>query len=209
MAAALATLGLRMELPIHKKLLGATVVVGALAAMVIFPSSPLHRALEPTSSDQESSQSRLLMWRAGMQMFAEDPVFGIGFAKIPAELARLGGPSFNALHNTYVEAAAGLGLAGLITFVGLLVTTIHSLGVAARRMRRARRRMLADLATGLQSGLVGYCVCAFFLSTWWYMMVWLVISISLSILYLSSRLPQRQSKSKQQPAALAGEPVRT
>ena len=205
LAAALATLWLRMELPVYKKLLGAVVVATVLAASAIFPSSPLHRILAPSRGDQESSESRLVMWRAGMQMFAEDPVFGIGFSRIPDELARLRGPSFNVLHNTYVEAAAGLGLAGLITFIGLLLTTIYSLGAAVRRIRRARRETLADLATGLQSGLVGYCVCALFLSTWWYMMVWLVISIALSILYLSNRLPRRRRKWKQRSAALAGE----
>jgi len=191
MGAAMVVLMLRMR----RKLIGGVVVAVMLTSVTLPPDSPLRRLIHPTESDKESSDARLLLWRPGLKMFVEHPIVGIGFANIPDELTRQGAPNFVALHNTYVECAAALGIGGLTAFLGLLGAAAYALGKVSRQIRRAGAETLADAAAGLQSGIVGYSACAFFLSTWWYMMVWLVIAISLSVLHLSHKVACRQQVS--------------
>ena len=46
--------------------------------MILSPSSPLGRLFYPTYSDEDSSNSRLILWTAGLEMMRSHPLVGVG-----------------------------------------------------------------------------------------------------------------------------------
>ncbi|WP_018687243.1 O-antigen ligase family protein [Ahrensia kielensis] len=90
-------------------------------------SNSLNHILEEASADQ-SVMLRLHMWHLGLQLFSQNPFFGVGQCSIPnLTLSYLGtelnhGLSFNHLHNTFIHELAVHGIIGF-----LLVSSFHIL----------------------------------------------------------------------------------
>jgi len=57
---------------------------------------------------------------------------------------------------------ADLGLAGIIPFIGIFFSALANLRRIAQRTTQSGPVLLHQVAVGLQAGLVGYMVCAFF-----------------------------------------------
>lgn len=75
---------------------------------------------------------RVMLWKAGLQFFAEHPVFGNGPQNIRS-LVTATGATYSHFHNGYVTAAVGGGVVGLAALLALLVTPL----VLSFRARRA------------------------------------------------------------------------
>jgi len=88
----------------------------------------------------QRQSSRLDLWRAGLRLFREHPLLGVG----PDNFRRLYGPHLgpramdDRIHanSLYVETAADLGLLGLLALVVLIATLV----VAARRVHDVEGR---------------------------------------------------------------------
>jgi O-antigen ligase len=172
-----------------------------LPLLLVSPSSPLTRLLSPDRSDQESTDTRLSLWRAGLRMVQTHPVTGVGLGNFKWVVDRYDAPGENlthVAHNTYVEVAAELGLPGFVLYVGLLATTYAALN---RLRRRTRDLPAADLvhraAIGLQAGLTGFMVAAFFVSATQQKLFWLSV-------FLVMCLPALVRKAEQ---AAVGQPT--
>jgi O-antigen ligase len=128
-------------------------------------------ALELDSSVEE----RKLLVRAGMGMFADHPIGGVGPANFEAHFDQYADRAGSAAydyhpagtrkfpHGLWVEIAAESGLVGLIAFGSILV-------IAFAAIWRARHRLLARgdvphaaIATGLAIALAGYLGASLFL----------------------------------------------
>lgn len=165
----------------------------ALVALFMLPillapgQSAVSRLLHPDHSDEESSESRLELWQASKRSFIENPVFGVGMGHFNPWIIQNGQKvylPFHVAHNTYVGVATDLGLAGLIPFIAVLVGAFRRAGGVARRTLVAKdtdRRLLHQAALGLQAGLIGYMVCAFFLSTQWQQVFWFSVFLSMCL----------------------------
>ena len=104
-------------------------------------------------------------------MIAHHPIIGVGAGNYGIYSLR------NLVaHNSYIEVAAELGLAGFIAYLVLLLAPLRSL----RRIERdtyARRAAWSDteretyyISVGLQAVIISYAVCSFFQSaqyTWY------------------------------------------
>lgn len=161
-------------------------LVSLLMIAVIFApgESAFSRLLRPTESDQESSQFRLELWKAAENTFLEHPLFGVGMGHYHPTIVREGAVidlPFHVAHNTYVGLLADLGLAGIIPFLGALFSAFANLRRTARRSKASGQLLLHQVAMGLQAGLLGYIVCAFFLSTQWQQVMWLVVFLSMCL----------------------------
>lgn len=86
------------------------------------PESIIHRAEETTQENQglyadpefdESTQARIKTWKEGIEIFKNNPIFGVGF-KIPEFMH-----SYDT-HNTFIQIAAEMGIFGLLVFLWLL-----------------------------------------------------------------------------------------
>jgi O-antigen ligase len=68
----------------------------------------------------QSTQLRYEAWAAGVQMFKQSPVFGVGQRQFSEH-------HYMTAHNSYVLALAELGFVGLVLFITLLYLTVKTL----------------------------------------------------------------------------------
>jgi O-antigen ligase len=168
----------------HRLKILALVALLALPMSLLPGTSALDRLINPTSSDQESSEFRLELWQAARQNFIDHPVFGIGLGKFAPQIVKDGiiiQVPFHVAHNTYMDVAANMGLSGLIPFVGVLIGSVFTLRKVVKRATAPEDVMVRQVALGLQAGILGYMICAFFLSTLWLQVFWLCTFLTMSL----------------------------
>lgn len=174
-------------------------VMAALIVPVILvsPVSPVRRLLSPNRVDRNSETSRLIAWRAGLKMIAEQPLFGVGLGNFrPLMRAyteqedRIEMDFESMAHNTYIEFAAELGLPGLALFLGILYHACRSLESVRRRTTGSDPLHLAAL--GLKAGLIGYSVGALFLSAEYQKLFWLVVFLSMCLPEIAAECRRRR-----------------
>ncbi len=171
-------------------------LVAVFMLPVVLAPGALTRLLHPTQSDEESSEFRLELWQASERSFIQNPVFGIGMGHFHPWMIQNGQKvylPFHVAHNTYVGIITDLGLAGFIPFIVVLVGSFRRAGGVARRTIGATdpdRRLLHQAALGLQAGLLGYMVCACFLSTQWQQVFWFSVFLSMCLPRIEASLPK-------------------
>lgn len=156
-------------------------VVALLMAVVALPfaSKPyLDRMKTMKSSDalDDSANSRFILWKAGLLVFADNPIFGTGFLTFPEakmkyerNFAELD-DDFRAWvfrednkkvpHNTYIQMMSECGLFGIIPFMALIAGGIYS-GIRSRALllRLPHKNEQLIWLCGLSAGITGYSVC--------------------------------------------------
>ncbi|MEW5825849.1 MAG: O-antigen ligase family protein [Candidatus Bipolaricaulota bacterium] len=158
----------------------ALVLACALAFLVEAPSGPLNSLVglsAPSEGsswiarvwEQNSGRARAWDWWIGLEMLKDSPWVGIGLgnyklAFVPYKakfLATPLGASYDfhiaraaQAHNEYVQAAAELGVLGIVAVLGFLIVLPTSLFVRLRRQEEAERLDLILLGAGLVVVLV-------------------------------------------------------
>jgi hypothetical protein len=102
---------------------------------------------------------RLEQYVAGLGLFVQHPLFGIGGANFIYYSTALGVSERVLLHNIYIAVLAETGLVGFLLFVGFLVAMLWA-GVRVFASREHGRDRL--LVAGVCCGLVGYLAYGFF-----------------------------------------------
>lgn len=151
---------------------------------LLLPSSPLQRLLHPTWVDTQAVESRTAAWEAGINMIKTHPIFGVGLGNFKPLVRQYQDRATQVeiiAHNTYIEIGAELGLPALLVFLALLFSSYRSLERVRRRAIRSGARLLALAALGIEGGLVGFCVSAFFLSAEYEKFFWLMIFLSMCL----------------------------
>jgi O-antigen ligase len=170
-------------------------VLPCLLLMLFMPSSPLRRFTHPNDGDQFAEQARVLAWKSGIRMLKAHPLMGVGLHNFELVILQYEDPTWlvetnirepvvSIAHNTYVEIASEVGLPGLIAFLLMLASIFRSLERDRRQAEQAKRSHLANIASGLQAGLLCFALGAFFLSDWWEKMFWLLIFLVTSLHYI-------------------------
>ena len=119
----------------HRKKIAVGLVLGIMGGIYVSDPQFLERATTITRSEDqrdESAASRLQLWGAGAEMFADNP-FGIGVGNwyqtieyyLPDYVRRDS-------HNTYVKCAAELGVQGILVYALFIFTAFMQL----RRVRK-------------------------------------------------------------------------
>ena len=151
-----------------------------LVAMPVVPNSFWDRMSSITNPDEDetgSREQRIQLYRQGLQVFAENPLTGIGAGQFQNYDGKMMTTRWHATHSVWLQVGAELGIFGLLTF-GFLVWRALAAGLAARRLIRGptrknrpastltpEERRIIDLnAKGMIAGLTGWFVCAFFAS---------------------------------------------
>lgn len=121
-----------------------------------------------TDYNLSDSGGRLAIWRNGLQMLGDSPLFGVGIGTFSLVHAQLSPSKLEiAPHNTSLQVAAELGVVGLALFLYIIFVSIRD----ARRIRReitGKSSQVDDgllwLASAVEVSLVGFLVSSFFLS---------------------------------------------
>jgi O-antigen ligase len=161
--------------------------------------SALHPRSDPTAS------SRLVFWKAGLMMFRDHPLLGVGIKNFPlTRLERYGalGDTEKAWvpHSLYIEVLSELGLAGIIPALALFVLFFR-LNAKTRKLLLAqgsekRGSFEYCLALGLDLALVGYLTSGAFVAVFYYPHLWVLMGLSAGLYTACCRL-QPQSSSQE------------
>jgi O-antigen ligase len=126
-------------------------VLTAFAAMVYVPSESWQRF---STLQQEMNggtfSHRTDIWRAGVEVYHDHPVIGIGAGAYPTAVQPIYGSAIVA-HNTFLSILVETGAIGLIVFVILLVTLFGS----ARRLPPLSRKVWMILLLAWSVGVSG------------------------------------------------------
>jgi putative inorganic carbon (hco3(-)) transporter len=159
----------------RKFLLGG--IIGVLFIVAIFSFSPSRIALLSTA--EESAYNRVELWYGGLQMLKSNPLFGVGYGMFQNDLPQTA-------HNSYVLAAAELGFIGFFFFMGLIYVSFKELSIIQKFDEKLKK-----YALGLQSGLIGFCAAAFFLSRTYIILPYILFAFTGALLHVSQQKNQK------------------
>ena len=129
------------------KVTGIVPAVVMLAALVALAPS---RLAAGGDSEDESSESRIEAWYAGLTMFRSSPVFGVGWDSFTDHHQLVA-------HNSYVHSFGELGAVGIFAFLGFLYLSLN-------QVRKRDGTMDESLRRQLYASVIGTLICIFFLS---------------------------------------------
>ncbi len=138
----------------------------ATALLVGLAPAPFRERLASSFDPAHASNvERGHMWDAGVRMFRDHPVTGVGLQDLHAVYDRYRSPESREpaghLHNVWVQIAATMGGVGLTAFVWLYAAL---LGAAARGLRAQLRAggLGAGVRLGVTAALAGFLVAGLF-----------------------------------------------
>jgi len=139
-------------------------IIGGLAAFALLAFGPSRTAI--ISIDETSAFGRVELWYQGIMMLKSNPLFGVGYGMFTDRLPQTA-------HNSFVLAAAELGLVGLFFWMALIYSSFKGLSIIQEHNKEFR-----NYALGLQSSLVGFCAAAFFLSRTYVIIPYILFALS-------------------------------
>jgi O-antigen ligase len=137
--------------------------------------------MKSTESLDVSATMRLILWQAGLKIFRDNLIFGTGFLSFPFEKMRYEGEFYDldpdyresifrrqdprVTHNTYIQVLSDSGLFAAVPFYLLIIGTFLS-NRRVRKMvpRNNESKDMLDLLSAIESGVIGFCVCLFFIN---------------------------------------------
>jgi O-antigen ligase len=125
----------------------------------------LHSVVDPRNL---WNRERVFMWEAGLHMFRDHPITGVGLQDLhplydqyraPESVERAGH-----LHNAYIQIAASMGLVGLAAFAWLYGSLIRTAwaGLKVGAGRHEGSELAAGVRLGVTAALAGFLVAGLF-----------------------------------------------
>ena len=143
----------------------AALAVAAVAVWFLAPGSFGERLRSMFDPANKWNAERVHMWDAGLRMFRDHPLTGVGLQDLHALYDRYRAPGaverVGHLHNVIVQIAATMGVVGLAAFTWLYGSLV-STAAAGLRPLLARRGLAAGLKLGVVAALAGFLVAGFF-----------------------------------------------
>jgi len=159
---------------IIKKRSMAGVIVALLLGLVVLALAP-SRMGEIASGDH-SAMGRIYAWILALELFAMNPLFGIGSDHF------LDFHSYTT-HNSYVLALVETGFLGFVAYFSLFVITMHTaIKVAYSDICEQKSTEIISLA----AGLIGILISIFFISRTYVLLPFLYVAILTSYLRIYS-----------------------
>jgi O-antigen ligase len=164
---------------------------------------------------------RTVLWKAGLQMFEEHPLFGVGlgnFGRVYSEDYSSEDPNAGrgnsgaewVPHSIYVQALSETGLAGSVPLVALWVLFFRLNSRTRRHLEtlgHERRTFDYRLSIGLDLAMVGYLVSGAFIAVLYYPHLWILLGLSVGLHVACHRkqpaLELAESRGQQRRFALA------
>jgi O-antigen ligase len=172
------------------KVIVSIVVVGALLYSIL-PEKMLDEYR--SAGEDRTSETRLALWSAGVDIVRDNPIIGVGYYNWQdyCNFANPEGVGYKdyclVAHNTYVTGAAELGILGVSFYVVLM---LFILVLNARTRKNARKNenvLIANLAHGLDGGIVGYAVATIFYTTLFYPMLYVQLALTVALNEISKK----------------------
>jgi len=170
------------------RVLAATLALVALGAGYYVLAAPAHISGSFSTSLSGASAGRSDEWRIALRVFENHPLSGVGLGNYPVVEPSYSTQTVNlnfvryivndqlVAHNSYLEIAAELGIAGLALFLAIVISPAVLAGRALSSAARAPND-LEFYARGLLAGAIGMFVAYIFLSAQYEKDLWLVLGL--------------------------------
>jgi O-antigen ligase len=140
-------------------------LAGVLVLFALAPAPYRARALSAFDPHHPTNRERTYMWEAGVRMFRDHPLTGVGLQDMKPVYDRYKSPEAHEraghLHSVPVQIGASMGLVGLLAFGWLYA----SLAIAATRGLRPALPaggLAVGVRLGVAAGLTGFLVAGLF-----------------------------------------------
>ncbi|WP_293995919.1 O-antigen ligase family protein [Sphaerotilus sp.] len=132
------------------------------------------------SSKEQSAAERIEAWSVGLELLKWKPAFGVGYGNFI---------DHNPLtaHNSFVLCFAELGLVGYFLWIGMIVLAYKSLTAVIDTL--PSRNPSRQLVALLRNSLVGFLVCAWFLSRTYQPVLYFLLALCISAWYCATQSP--------------------
>jgi len=136
-----------------------------VVAVLLAPSGIRDRALSAIKPASVWNVERLLLWDAGVRMFRDHPVVGVGLQELHSLLERYRSREAHErhghLHNVVIQVAATMGIVGIAALVWLWVGLYRTAG-HRWRMPLPRGDLDSALRLAAVAALSGFLVAGLF-----------------------------------------------
>jgi O-antigen ligase len=163
----------------------------AIGLWFVFPEASKERFRSARTPDQDqTAHHRLVLWKAGIKMWADNPIFGVGLNNFP--LVRwsrypidINNQVPSVAHNLYIQGISELGILGMLPMVMLWLSLFRA-NASSRKMLMSmgseqRRSFEYCLAAGLDLGCIGYLASGTFVSVLWYPHIFVLLGLSVAL----------------------------
>ncbi len=158
----------------NKMFLGS--LIGGLAAAAMLVIGPSRMGL--MSASDSSSYGRLELWYWGLQKMIHNPLFGVGYDMFMDDMPLTA-------HNSYILAASELGFIGLFMWMSLIYVSFSGLSKVYVKVDS-----LKNMALGIQSSLMGFCVAAFFLSRTYIVLPYMLFALAGAVMIFAKEIDE-------------------
>lgn len=162
---------------------------GGLVFLMPHASRDRFKSAEDYRND-ETANHRILLWQAGLRMWADYPIFGVGpgnYRWVRQDSYRIAASHDQdayVCHSLYVEVISELGTVGTLAAVAILILFFRiAVGVRRRLLAAGTNRHDWEfcLASGLELAMIGYLVSGAFVSVFWYPHIWVLSGVIMGL----------------------------
>lgn len=151
----------------------------------------LERSATITQYEQEgSAQGRINAWKAATRMIISYPLFGVGLSAFGPAFPDFSDEKPREAHNTFFQIAAESGIIAGLMYVLVLWSSIKDLLRNSKILRGQdnQSELLIYLNEALLTSIIGFAVCAMFLSLQFYEIFYYLCVLTNSVSYCSMRV---------------------
>lgn len=204
-----------------KSRIGLKAVIGIIIASLLLYQVAPPEMLEKfeSSGEDRTSQARLAFWGFGMEVIKDFPVLGVGYENWldycwfvkPGGFMIAAPPGYDPYvhcldpHNTYIEAAAEIGIPGFLLYVFMILLVFVINARTRVKAKEIGNNFILYTAHALDAGLVGYLISSTFLTVLFYPMFWFQLALTAALHEVSRRqagIPVREAVIPEVPGEL-------
>ena len=141
-----------------------------------------------------SMHERIQLFWAGVDMFKDNPMFGVGLTNYPKEITNyLYVYEGKASHSMYIQFLAEIGIFGSLIFFLILFFSFHNIYSAASIFRKKNEKEFYYLSLAILGGMIGYCSAAFFLNPQHFGMIWMFCGLAAATKFIALKTNKTNS----------------
>ncbi len=192
-------------------LVASGLVIGAVVAFIMIPSSYWERHKQALSHEDTSVQRRLSYLAVGRDEFLRSPLLGSGLGTFEIAYANSkyaftdpydlwGATARRAAHNMYLEILVGTGLIGLTVFLLIIGLAWRNFRKAAEMSRAGGHERLSAVILAYQFSFLAILIHLVSLSSFNHKYLWMSLALSQVAVTLARRLPRIEAHERIHPA---------
>lgn len=141
---------------------------------------------DPT--DLNNVRNRIGYIKAGVQMFLDHPLSGVGVGNFPRQYVKYAPPGalrqVRAAHNTYLQVLAETGVLGFLPFVWGILLCFRSTQVTRREAFHKGDQDIYRIASVTEISLLAFLVSGFFVSAAYLDIFWILIACTACLRFM-------------------------